>query len=269
MSSESVNENKLCDQLGLITNEVFKVKDVLQKIADRQADLKTSLDGVDQVRKDLVGRITHVESLTKDAAELAVAESLQEEETKKGLEEEKAKLQVQLEEKGNALHASETTIKELEENLTSKIRELEERIREKARILEIRDSVLRDLKSTAGALNTLSEDLESLKEENLIALEGSAENGIGNGGGAEKVGSAKPVDKEPGDYDRHMAAEIHRLREELREKDILLGAKEMNLEMVKQTMGTKIADLEKLAKNGGKKKAKRFVSFLADVGKKH
>jgi DNA repair exonuclease SbcCD ATPase subunit len=269
MSSDLVNESKLCDQLGLITNEVFKIKDVLQKIADRQSDLKTALDGIDHIRQDLVGRVTKVESLTKDAVELAVADSLQEEEIKQSLEEEKAKLQAQLEEKGNALHASEITIKELEENLTSKIHELEERIREKARLLEIRDAVLNDLKSTAGALTALSDDLESLKEENLIALEGSTENGNGDGNGADEADSANPAKKEPGDYDRQMAAEIHRLREDLREKDILLGAKEMNLEMVKQTMGTKIADLEKLAKNGEKKKAKRFVTFLADVGKKH
>ena len=265
MNSELI-ESKLCDRLGLITNDVFKIKDVLQKIADRQSDLKAALDGIDHIRQDLVSRITKVESLTKEAVELAVTDSMQEEEIKKGLEEEKTKLQAQLEEKGNALHASEMTIKELEENLTSKIHELEERIREKARLLEIRDTVLKDLKSTAGALTSLSEDLESLKEEHLIALEGSAENGNENGNGA---GKANTAERELGDYDRRMATEIHRLSEELREKDIILGAKEMNLEMIKQTMGTKIADLEKLAKNGEKKKAKRFVAFLTDVGKKH
>lgn len=262
MSSEEANESRLYDHLGLITNEVFEIKDLIEKIASRQAELKTALEEVDRIRQDLVDRVSKVDTITKEAVEIAVADDQAEQDIKKELEEEKFALELELDEKGTALNEKEATIKELEESLTSKIHELEERIREKSRLLEMRDAVLKDLKSATGALNSLAENLESLEEENLIALEGAAEQG---GDNAEAIDQR---DKEAEERETQMAEELQRLKGEIREKEILLGAKEMNIEMIKQTMGAKIAELEKATKSDDKKKAKRFVSFLTDVGKK-
>ena len=72
------------------------------------------------------------------------------------------------------------------------------------------------------------------------------------------------------DLEEHMAAELEILRAGIRERDVMLGAKEMEIEMIKQSLETKIEELEGLLKQQARKgKRASVVSYLVDFGKKH
>jgi hypothetical protein len=68
-----------------------------------------------------------------------------------------------------------------------------------------------------------------------------------------------------------MAAELERLRADLRDRNLLLEARETEVRMIKQSVQEKFRGLEKLVQRpqGGEEKKSPLVSFLATVEKKH
>lgn len=264
MDSEGSNDRQVNDYLGLIASEVFSIKEIFQRIASRECEIKSMLDEVADIKENLVERLNRMESIIKETVASAVIEAQQSQEIKESLEAERAALDAQVEEKEEILQSRDATIKELEEDLTAKGYDLEKLVREKVKLLEIRDAVLQDLKSTTGALNVLAEGLISIKEEDVIALEESEEDG-------KNDDERELREREAKDFEKRLAEEVQGLRAEIRGKDVVLGAKEMEIEMIKQTMGGRIEELENLTKKrpGGNRKTTRLVSFLVDLGKGH
>ncbi len=73
------------------------------------------------------------------------------------------------------------------------------------------------------------------------------------------------------DFQVRLAKNLDNVREEIREKDLLSAARETEIKSLKQSLGARIEELEKLVKSqaGREKRAPRLVSFLVNVGKKH
>lgn len=68
-----------------------------------------------------------------------------------------------------------------------------------------------------------------------------------------------------------MAAEMQRLKAEIREKDVLLAAREMEVKMIKQSMEERVRELERVVKRRaleGQEKS-RFVSFVPPIDRKN
>ncbi len=65
--------------------------------------------------------------------------------------------------------------------------------------------------------------------------------------------------------------EVDRLRAEIKEKDVLLEAREMEVKMIKHTMEKRIRELERIAKRLAREREKqsRPVSFLGNIEKRH
>ena len=264
MDSEGSNDRQVNDYLGLIASEVFSIKEIFQRIASRECEIKGMLGEVADIKENLVERLNRMESIVKETVALAVIEAQQGQEIKESLEAERAALETRVSETEEILQSRDATVKELEEDLTAKGNDLEKLVREKVKLLEIRDAVLQDLKSTTGALNVLAENLVSIKEEDVITLEESEEEGEDNGARELREREAK-------DLEKRLAEEVQGLRAEIREKDVVLGAKETEIQMIKWTMEGRIEVLENLTKKrpGGKRKTTRLVSFLVDMGKRH
>ena len=70
------------------------------------------------------------------------------------------------------------------------------------------------------------------------------------------------------EIEERTSMEIERLRNDIREKELALAAKSVELEMTKQNMGDRIEELEKALDAKRKRKSPRLVSLLADMGGK-
>ena len=66
-------------------------------------------------------------------------------------------------------------------------------------------------------------------------------------------------------------AEFEDLKKLLREREIMLSAKETEVKMIKQSMQEKIRELEKIIQSQAKRQPgqSRLVSFLANIDKRH
>jgi hypothetical protein len=65
-----------------------------------------------------------------------------------------------------------------------------------------------------------------------------------------------------------MEAEMEKLRVQVREKDTILAAKGMEVEMIKQKTESKIRGLEDQLRSKSSRSKTRFVSFLTNAGEK-
>lgn len=264
MESELQNDKALCEHLGLITSEILKIREELQKIASREADLKNLFAEAANIKESLEERVTGLESLIKKAAALALTEVNASQELKAHFEAETVALQTQLAEQEDILHTRDAAFEELKKTLEDKNNDLQLKITEKAKLLELRETVLEDLKSTTGALNTLTEDLESFKEERIISLQASQQQ-------VENFEASKLKDKEMKELEARMAAEIRGLKNKIQEKNVVLRARELEIKMVKQTMGARIDELQTLTNPEAprKRRSPRLVSFFTAGGKKN
>lgn len=68
-----------------------------------------------------------------------------------------------------------------------------------------------------------------------------------------------------------LMAEMERLRAEIKEKEVLLEAREMEIKMIKQSMEKRIRELERIVKRQAREKERksRFVSFIGAIDKRH
>jgi hypothetical protein len=110
----------------------------------------------------------------------------------------------------------------------------------------MRDAMLANLASTTTALNLFAENLKSLDGAEIVFLEQSEQSQNENG-----------------------TEETEKLRADLREKDVMLEAKEVEIETLKQTLSARIEELESLVKKRtGKRGSARLVSYFAGLGRK-
>lgn len=262
-SDVGAKEKDTYRHLGLISNEVINLEKGFQDVASREKQIREMLDGLVASEQKLLQRVGRLDAMVKEAAESAVQEAEREREVKEKLEEERATFEVQLTEKDQALEAKESIVQELQKELTVKADDLEKQVLEKTNLLQIRDAVLRDLESARNALNLLSEGLTSLSaEERVIMLrhEDSAES---------DQPAADSAEQQVPEVQERMSEEIESLRAEIREKNISLGAREMEIEMLKQKMGGRIEELEDLLRENRKKKPARLAAFLSEIGHKN
>lgn len=261
VGSELSSDNGLNTYQGRLSNEIVLIQDNLGELASLECELKDTVDKLTTRKEDLVRGIRGLESVIKQAITVAVEEAEREREINEHLQKEKAELESQLKEKEKLLQTQAATIEELEEKLKAKSDDLERQTLEKATLLEVRDAVLANLTTTRAALNILEEDLQSLTGEEIILHELSQQDE--GESGISKLRQMK-------DLEEHMAAELEILRAGIRERDVMLGAKEMEIEMIKQSLETKIEELEGLLKQQARKgKRASVVSYLVDFGKKH
>lgn len=72
------------------------------------------------------------------------------------------------------------------------------------------------------------------------------------------------------DLQKRILEEFENLRAEIKERDLFLTAREVDIKNFKQTMGVRIEELEILLKKqvGDRGRRTRMLSFLVDIGKK-
>ncbi len=177
-------------------------------------------------------------------------------------------LEVQLQEKEESLRMKESANRQLEENLTAKIQELEHRLTEKKDLLDKGGQEIMNFRSEAEAIVLR---LQALLQGNVTHLETREAELI------DHTSSVAPLDglpgfvnlredlvvslnllgKKPVENDiylteageeqnlKSMAAKIEKLRVEVREKDVLVAASEMQVKMIKQALVEKVRDLER------------------------
>ena len=244
MDSELSNEGQGNDYLGLIADGVAKIKAIL------------------------VDRISRVESCVKEGGVSAAmgSQQVQEiQEMEERFEAERADLQAQLREKEEILHATGSDFEGLEENLSAKIHELESQVREKEELLDLRDDELKVVKSKMRTLNFSPASTITPTEEDPVTPKEAEE---------EQGETARRSEVEQGGsrfLEESMAAEMQRLKAEIREKDVFLGAREMEVKMIKQSMEERVGELERIVKRQaleGQEKS-RFVSFVPPIDRKN
>jgi chromosome segregation ATPase len=263
MNSELSNtsERKTYEHLGLVANEVIKMREVLNRVASRESDLKGMLGDLADCLQNLTNRLSRLEGIVREASLSAVEEAQRDDEITEGFQAEKAALEAQLHEKEEILQTRETSIKQLEGSLAANTEDLERRIVEKEKLLEVRDSALKDLRSAMGALSALAEQLRSLETGHVIAGQEPEEQ-------QSEKDNVEINEKEIEDLKERMEAEMEKLRVQVREKDTILAAKGMEVEMIKQKTESKIRGLEDQLRSRSSRGKTRFVSFLTNAGEK-
>lgn len=240
MGSESSKVRRKNDHLDLLAGEVAEIRGILGDRAPR------------------------LESLIHEARASATTEGRRFGEIRESLEATVFALENRLQEKEEMLERERSAIKELEQNLNDKIPELENALKEKERVLPIRDLELQSIKSEMEALVVPPQNMITLREEDAVTIkELEEEAGI--------TGLSEADKREEASDDKHLATEVQRLRAEVKEKDVLLEARAMEVKIVKQSMEKRIRELEKDIKRqaGEKEKKSRLVSFIGTIEKKN
>jgi hypothetical protein len=256
MDSELSNDKELFRFIGLISNEVIQVQKTLHTIDTQESRLRAALDELALDKEILIEQMGRLETMVKQAATSAVEDAERERERQQSQEREQSALRSQITEMEGRLQAKEAAVRDLQEEFTAKIDDLSGQIREKESQLQIRDVVLTDLKTAAGSLNRLVGSLSSSDPASVVLLDEPQEDPVRE--------SAAIIEIE-----ERMSAEIERLKNAVREKEAMVAAKSLEVEMTKQAMGSRIEDLEKtLDANKRRKNSQRLVSLLSDVGGK-
>ena len=178
-------------------------------------------------------------------------------------------LWVQLEEKEESLRMKESANRQLEESFTAKIHNLEHQLTEKESLLEegsqeimsfrseaeaivlrlqaqlqgngahleTREAELIDHTSSVAPLVRLPEGFVTLREDLVVSMNLLEKKPVENDVCLTELGEEQNL--------KSMAAEIEKLRVEVREKDVLVAAREMQVRMIKQALVEKVRDLER------------------------
>ena len=155
MGLDVSNEKELFRFLGLLSNEVVQIQKTLHTVDSHEARLRAALDELGLEKDILIEQTDRLETIVKQTATSALEDAEREREQQQNHESEKAVLQTHLEEMEEMLQRNEATVKDLQEQFTSKIEDLNGQIREKENRLQIRDTVLTDLKTASQSLNRL------------------------------------------------------------------------------------------------------------------
>lgn len=232
------SERKLYERLSMISNEVIDVKGILRKVGSIEEDVKNLLGEIAGVKDSLVSRVSGLETMVKEAVACAVEEAERDQEAKELLERERAGFEREVTDRDAMLSAKDAIVQQLEESLTIKRQQLEERIGEKKKLVEIRDAIVKNFQSAASSLNTLVEELTSLKGDSVDARSGVKDEVAKK---AKSEEDAREETKTPGEFS---AAEVEKLRAEIKRKDTLIASKDMEFQNVKQEMEARMQDLK-------------------------
>lgn len=256
MASDVANDKPLFRYLGLLSNEVVQIHKTLGTIDSQESRFRAALDELALEKEILIEQTSRLENIVKQAATSALVEVEQESERQQELEGEKNALQTQVTELEKKLRTGETRVQELQEQFTAQIDELHEQVREKDDALQVRELVLKDLKTAADSLSRLIVGLSPGDERPLVSLDHPAENAPSEA--AELIGR----------IEERASMEIEKLKRDVREKELALAAKSAELEMTRQEMSGKIEALESSLDARKKRKSQRLVSFISDMSGK-
>ncbi len=155
-------------------------------------------------------------------------------------------------------------IEEIRKGFEATAAALENRVKGKEQLLAARDAELAQLQSKIDALRFPPQNLITLREEDAVSVRETAEQEVV----ATRVNSQE---NETGNDNERLAEEVQRLKAEMKEKDVLLEAREMEVKMIKQSMDKRIRELERIVKRQAKEKEKksRLVSFIGTIEKRN
>ena len=256
MASDLLDDKELFRNLMLLSNEVIQIQKSLHTIDSHESRLRAALDELGLEKEILMEQTSRFETIVKQAATSALQDAELERERQQSFESEKSALTIQINEMEKTLQTKEAIVEDLREEFTAKIVDLNGQIREKDSLLQIREIALTDLKAAAESLNRLVSGLSSSGESPLLLLDESQNN---------------PTDETTdmiNEFEDRTSLEIERLKADSREKDWALAAKSVEMESTKQTMSSRIAELETALDAKRKRKSPRLVSLLADMGGK-
>jgi len=232
----------------------------------RQANGSLGLiaEEVAEIRQILMTRVSQLKSFIQEAEVSAVTEAQRIEEIRKGFEATVAALESKIEEKEAVLQKENSALRDMEGNLAGRICDLESRVKEKEQLLAARDAELAQLQSKIDALRFPPQNLITLREEDAVPVREAAEQEVV----AARVNSQE---NEAGNDNERLAEEVQRLKAEMKEKDVFLEAREMEVKMIKQSMDKRIRELERIVKRQAKEKEKksRLVSFIGTIEKRN
>ena len=232
----------------------------------RQANGSLGLiaEEVAEIRQILMTRVSQLKSFIQEAEVSAVTEAQRIEEIRKGFEATVAALESKIEEKEAVLQKKNSALRDMEGNLAGRICDLESRVKEKEQLLAARDAELAQLQSKIDALRFPPQNLITLREEDAVPVREAAEQEVV----AARVNSQE---NEAGNDNERLAEEVQRLKAEMKEKDVFLEAREMEVKMIKQSMDKRIRELERIVKRQAKEKEKksRLVSFIGTIEKRN
>lgn len=256
MISDASNDKELFRHLGLLSNEVIQVQKTLHTLDSHESRLRGALDELALEKDILIEQANRLETIVKQAATSAVDDAERESERQQLLESEQAALQTRLGEMEETLRTKEAAVKDLQEEFSAKLEDLNAQVREKESLLQIRNVMVTDLKTASDSLSRLISGLSSAGESLEKLPDESQHN---------PTSEAKEVIKE---IEERTSKEIERLRSDIRDKELALAAKSVELDMTRQKMGARIEALEKALDTKKKGKSPRIVSFIADMGGK-
>ena len=248
MVSDVSDDKEFFRHLGLLSNEVIHIRDTLQTIDSQEYRVRAALDELTLKKEILIEQTNRLETIVKQAATAAFVDAELEHERQQSGESEKSALHTQITEMEETLQTKEARVRDLQEQFTAKIEDLNEQIREKDSLLQVRDTVLKDLKTAAQSLNRLVSGLSSGGESSAVLLDEPLDNPKG-----ETTAAIMEIEE-------RTSMEIERLKRAIREKELALAAKSAEIEMTKQEMSGRIEELE-TALDAKRNRKPRLVNF--------
>ncbi len=266
---EQFHETELT-QLPLYFDSLFNKLDCSERL-ERKATFKEFSQEGDSNRSNgsLSNNLKELREALKSGIKRMEAQQYEELRQRSEVEVKVGLLEAQLQDREESLRSKESARKQLEENLTSKIQELEHRLTEKEDLLEeasqevmnfraeaeaiflrlqaqlqgngahldTREAELIDHTSRVAPLDGLPEGFVTLRENMVVSLNLLEKKPVENAVYPTELGEEQKL--------KSMAAEIEKLRVEVREKDVLVAAREMQLRLIKQALVEKVRDLER------------------------
>ena len=234
-----------------------------EEITSLQQQAETEAGSVEEERKagnEMQARIKDLEEL------LQAKENLLEEHEKiisdlKGQRDSDASaLEATLRAREEDLQDRENNMQLLEESLNAEIQELEDRLNDKESLLRSSQAELDDLKEKLAALGASPEGFVTLREEDVVVASAAAD---GKNKGSEPTRWWEESQGNGESAKDNMEA----LQTQLRERETMLAAKDVEIKMIKQAMQERVRELESVLQSQRTRKTgkSRLVSFLANL----
>jgi len=254
---------------ALLKTQLEEKADVLQR---KEAALK-------ELEENLNGKIQSLEDEVKQKDSLLAMHNGESNGNTSVLEGKASALESQLMDKEEALRARESDASQMEQSLTSKIQEMENELRQRDELLAMQNGESNDNTSELeGKVSALESQLMD-KEEALRARESNARQLEEELSGKIQELETELRQKEEllthsqkDDLQRQTTeAELEGLKAELRERNLILQAREMEVKIIKQSMPERVRELDKIVQRQPEKEPgkSRLGSFLAAIEKRN
>ncbi len=250
MVLDASDDKELFRQLALLSNEVKQIQKTLQTLDSHESRLRGALDELALEKDIVIEQTNRLEAIVKESATAAVEDAERARELEQMFETEQAALQNRVEDLEKTIRTKEAAVKDLQEEFSAKLEDLNGQVREKENLLQIRSVMVTDLKTASESLSRLISGLASAGES------------------ANEQQDSPPLETKEmiREIEERASMEIERLKSDIRQKELALAAKAVELDITKQKMGARIEELEKALGTKKKRKSPRIVSMIADMG---